>query len=125
METPQMKELSASNRKTASRGEKTSFVRIDDARARHPISGHVVLGPWLTVAPLRKQLRDPLILARQITFRNKIPDARVLRRLKLMTTFGDGSLLLGFLPTTRCQPRAGTLSKLGYSHPSTIRRPSF
>jgi hypothetical protein len=30
-----------------------------------------------------------------------------------MTTFGDGSLLLGFLPTTRCQTPAGTLSKLG------------
>ena len=75
--------------------------------------------------PVARAMACSVTVAREIALRNKIPDARVLRRLKLMTTFGDRSLLLGFLPTTRCQTPAGTLSKLGYARPSAIGRQTF
>jgi hypothetical protein len=63
--------------------------------------------------PVAQAMACSVTLAREIALRNKIPHARVLRRLKLMTTFGDGSLRLGFLPTAssdRAQFRCSTMN---------------
>jgi hypothetical protein len=46
--------------------------------------------PWKTVVPVPRANASSFSVALQITFRNKIPAARVLRCPELMTTFGDG-----------------------------------
>jgi hypothetical protein len=40
--------------------------------------------------PVPQAIASSFILAREVTFRNKIPAARVLRRPELITVFGDG-----------------------------------
>jgi hypothetical protein len=44
---------------------------------------------WHSVVRLHEQSRVPVTLARQITFRNKIPTVGVLRRPVLIATFGN------------------------------------